>query len=312
MGFINMNPATVRRGQFPLHTSSELAFDDEPIGQLVYGFRGSGPPPADLFANDERTINQLCQIWKSGDLKRAVEQTQQVILNGVRLSLKACDDLLEILDSIYPAYPGAIPEPEATILAEFLPPIWIRAVESENDYLKNRCGVFLGYMYAHRKQYAKTRNVDRNLKKIYLEAGDRASEAGMINDIGFSFYEEKRFREAIPFFKKSAEIFLRMNIPNRHANAKANYYLCCFALDQFDPNPATAEELNRITEILIHVSLFWQKRKAWILRARYAELRGEIAEAIDLTQKAIMVTREKSSIYHDEDLAYLNHLKMKF
>jgi tetratricopeptide (TPR) repeat protein len=307
-----MNPATVDQGQFPLHTSFELAFDDEPIAQLVYGFHGSGPSPADLFASDERTINQLCQIWKSGDLNKAVEQTQQVILSGVRLSLKACEDLLDILDSIYPAYPSAIPDPEAKILAEFLPPIWKRAVASENNYFKSRCGVLLGYMYAHRKQYAKTRDVDRNLKKIFREAGDRASEAGMINGIGFSFYEEKRYREAIPFFKKSAEMFWRLDIPNRHANAKANYYLCCLALDQFVPNPATDEELKRITEILIHVSLFWQQRKAWILRARYAELQGEIDDAIHLTQKAIMVTREKPSIYHEEDLAYLNHLKKRF
>lgn len=307
-----MNSATVIREQIPLHTSFELAFDDEPIEQLVYGAIGSGPTPADLFVREERTINQLCQVWKSGDLIRAVKQTKQVILNGVRLSLKACFDLLEILESIYPAYPGAVPNPEAKIMAEFLPLIWIRAVESENDYFKSRSGVLLTFMYAHRKQYAKARNVDRNLKKIFKDTGDRASEAGKNNDIGFSFYEEKRYRVAIPFLKNSAEMFRRLDIPNRHANAKANYYLCCIALDQFAPNPATDEELNRITEMLIQGSFFWQQRKAWILRAMYAELQGEIAKAINLTQKANMVTRNKSSIYHKEDLAYLNRLKKRF
>jgi hypothetical protein len=236
-----MNPARVCQEQFPLHTKYELAYDDEPIAQLVYGAQGSGPTPADLYARDDQRINQLCQTWKSGDLNKAAEQTQQVIPSGVRLSLKACDELLDILDTIYPACPGAIPNPEANILAEFLPSIWKRAVASENDFFIYRCGVFLGYMYAHRKQYAKTRNVDRNLKKIFRKTGDRASEVGMINGIGFSFYEEKRYREAMPFFKKSSEMFWKLDIPNRHANAKANYYLCCLALDQFAPNPAAEE-----------------------------------------------------------------------
>jgi len=290
--------------------NQEFYFDDEPLERILYGAELNGPSPANLYAPSHKYVQKIitsCREQNLADLISALSALAEV---GLLISIETCHQLVEAIGKLFPYYPNPVVIHDITDLELLLVYIWERALEKQDVLLLSSVGIPLFRWYEHHGKYEEARQILNKLIEIDSEFNFRASKAIHINNFAFEYLLERRWNDAIPHFLVAAALFEELGIPFEAANARANYWICRFELDEVDDIESVETELNAIYKIL-NGAKRWYERKPLILFAKIEERRGNIVKAITLVEKAIESAKDSNTKYPEIDRQYLEHLMLK-
>ena len=135
----------------------------------------------------------------------------------------------------------------------------------------------------------------------------RVSEAVTLNNFAFEYQLEQRWGEAMPLFHQAADMFKQAGNPLQHANSRANYWMCRFAIGDVKEMDDIEIEVKELAETIGHHGS-WIERKPLILLAHIEEQRGNVVGAIDFVNRAIASARDSGTRFPEIDGEYLDRL----
>ena len=290
--------------------SDAFYFDDEPLDRILYGKDGESPSQANLFLPGRRLLRKLNSIDGERKIAEIIIIAAEMARDDVLLSLETCREAADILGKVFPYYPCPAIKENILSLRPLFEKIWRVAMEAGDRSLKEIGGQLLFRCCEYQEEYEDARQVLSHLLEIRREKGDRVNEAVALNNFAFEYLLEERWQEAMPIFEESASIFEETQINFERANARANYWICRFALNDMGDIEKTEAELKEIAGTF-KGSGRWHERKPLILQARLEEQRGNIENAIQLVKKAIASAGESGTRYPEIDREYLGELMKK-
>ena len=158
--------------------------------------------------------------------------------------------------------------------------------------------------------YEDARGILARPVEIHANCGESFEEAVSRNNLGFEYFLEGRFDEAMVHFEAAANLFDEIgNIPQRD-NSRANRWNCLFERGGTGHLERAEAELEELFESLSEYG-FWQARKPLVLLARIHEKRGRFRKAIETAKRAIQCARDSGTRYPETDAEYLKHLEGK-
>ena len=288
----------------------ELAFDDEPLEQVLYGKVRKDPTPANLYLPAIEYVQRIVQTYHEGKIQDVLEQASELSSKRYLLSTKMCCQLLIVMKGLVPCYPNPVLKFDISVLGLLLEEVWNHFLKIENKSLQEMIGDPLYRWYEHHRKYENARQVLTRLIENGKEKGDRTTEAVMINNLAFEYLLEGLWHEAAPLFETSADIFKENGNEFEYANARANYWSARFEYAGFEEIEKAEHELKTIADKLNRHS-DWRTRKPLILLAKIEEKRNNLTEAIQLVQKAIEKSRGSNTRYPEMDQQFLTYLKSK-
>jgi tetratricopeptide (TPR) repeat protein len=218
--------------------------------------------------------------------------------------------IIAAISNFFPYCPNPAKKYDITNLENLLLKIWKLALQKQDIYLLGKVGTPLFRWYEHHGEYEEARQILGKLIEMSRQVKDRINEALYLNNFGFEYILEKKWNDAISYFELSAKIFKEKNITFEAVNARANYWLCKFELDDVDDVESVETELNEIYKIF-NGARRWYERKPLILFAKIEEKRGNIKKAIDFVKNAIESARDSNTTYPEIDRKYLEHLRAR-
>jgi len=288
----------------------ELAFDDEPLAQILYGKKLRGPTPANSYLPARKQSKCVLAVYAGGQITEALQLASAIGRTQMTISYSTCHELLGFLEKIVPYQPKVIRQHDLSGMGELLRILWETALQANVPALQKKAGALLAHWYQHYGKHADARQIFQKMIEIYHEEGDHASEAGMINGLGFEYLLEEKWEEAAPHFEKAAAIFQKIGVQSRYANALANYWTCRIESDDLQDLEESESLLQKIACILAEAP-YWQRRKPLILLAKMKERQGDVEAAIALVERAIETTRGNPTLYTAIDQDYLRHLRKR-
>lgn len=291
---------------------AQFFFDDEPIDSILYGKRTNGPTQANLFLSVREQMQKIVKAYKDVDIQEAIRLSVEPGLMKHDISIGMCHEIAGIMRNIIPDYTNAVIKFDLSPLKTLLEKIWRQSLSVKDRDLQRSVGNPMYRWYEHHKRYHEARKVLRRLIKFCREEKNRSSEGILMNNFAFEYWLEGNPKDALPWFRKAELIFKKTNYTFEKTNARVNYLMCKFALDELEDTEEIDNELKEIATILSSSGL-WHERKAWILLAKIEEGRGNIDKAIALVKKAIESAKNSNTIYPeiDEcDLIYLQNKKI--
>ena len=303
-------------GKFLFETSfndsknKDFYFDDEPLERILYGADLNGPSPANLYAPSHKYVQRIITSCKERNLTDLISALSALAKDNLLISTGVCHLITDAIGEFFPYYPNPVVVHDITNLEPLLANIWGIALEKQDASLLRKVGTPLFRWYEHHGKYEDARRILNKLIESSREHNDRINEALHLNNFAFEYLLEKRWNEAISHFAASAELFAQSGIRFEAVNARANYWICRFELDDVDDLESAEAELNEISKVFDGAKR-WYERKSLILLAKIEEKRGNIAKAINLVEKAIESAKESRTTYPEIDRKYLEQLMLK-
>lgn len=287
---------------------ADYYFDDEPLDRILYGKDLSGPSPANLYLSARRSVEKIISSCREGKMIDAISAAFELGSSETPLSIEMCRVIANVMSEVFPYYPNPVIKYDLSGLRPLFEKIWRIASEKSAIGLQGKAGLLLFRWYEHHGKYEEARHILTRLIELYRKECDRQEEAIMLNNLGFEYLLEKRWHEAILNFEKATEIFKEERITFQYANARANYWTCRFALNDFGDITDTETELKEIYQVLGGARQ-WYGRKPFILQAKLEERRGNIDKAINLVEQAIDSAKDSNTRYPETDREYLEFLQ---
>lgn len=285
-------------------------FDDDPLEHILYGADLNGPSPANLYAASYTHVQKIikaCEEKNLADLSSAISDLAE---DHTNISIGMSHRIMATISNFFPYCPNPAKNLDITKLEILLVKIWKLALQTQDIYLIGKVGTPLFRWYEHHGQYEDARQILSKLIEISRQVKDRINEALYLNNFSFEYMLEKNWSAAIPCFETAAIIFKELNIVFEAANARANYWICKFELDDVDDVESVETEMNEIYKIF-NGAKRWYERKPLILFAKIEEKRGNITKAIALVEKAIESAKDSNTTYPEIDRKYLEHLRTR-
>lgn len=285
-------------------------FDDEPLEHILYGADFNGPTTANLYAASYKCVQNIIKACEENNLVDLSSAISELAEDHTNISIGMSHRIMAAISNYCPYCPNPAKNLDITKLEILLVKIWKLALQTQDIYLIGKVGTPLFRWYEHHGQYEDARQILSKLIEISRQVKDRINEALYLNNFGFEYMLEKNLSAAIPCFETAAIIFKELNIVFEAANARANYWICRFELDDVDDVEIVETELNEIYKIF-NGAKRWYERKPLILFAKIEEKRGNITKAIDLVEKAIDSAKDSNTAYPEIDRKYLEHLRKR-
>jgi tetratricopeptide (TPR) repeat protein len=290
--------------------NQDFYFDDEPLERILYGDDLNGPSPANLYAPSHKYVQKIITSCKERNLADLISALSALAKDNLLISTGVCHLITDAIGELFPYYPNPIVVHDITNLEPLLVNIWGIALEKQEVSLLSKVGTPLFRWYEHHGKYEDARRILNKLIETSRERNDRVNEALHLNNFAFEYLLEKRWSDAISHFVASAALFEQSGIPFEAVNARANYWICRFELDDVDDLESAEAELNEISKVF-NGAKRWYERKSLILFAKIEERRGNIAKAINLVERAIESAKESHTKYPEIDRNYLEQLMLK-
>jgi tetratricopeptide (TPR) repeat protein len=290
--------------------AAEYFFDDEPLERILYGEGNQGPSSANLFWPARKYVQEIITACREGKVTDLISAASELVGNDFIISAEMCSGIVQAIGILSPYYPNPVMEHDLTPLRPLIDKIWAIALEKKDVNLQDNAGTPVFRWYEHHGMYEEARQVLGRLIEISRERVNRRDEAIYLNNLGFEYLLEKRWKEAIPYFEEAARIFKEIDVTFEGLNARANYWLCRFELDDLDDIDSVETEVKEIMKHFKGTGR-WFERKPLILLAKIEERRGNIEKAISLVEKAIESSKNSNTRYPEMDGEYLEQLKRK-
>ena len=289
-------------------SSQSLVFDDEPIEDVLYGTPGPGPTAADAFEGTRRMMDWLGRLAQRGELNEALGILKSLAAGPQPLSLRACLELVTILARLIPRVPCPILRHDPRGLEPLLEQICAELAARDAAELLDSARNLLFRCHEHLGDFESARRILQDMVEAEGECGDRLRLACNLNNLGFEYLLERRWREALPYFERAAALALEAGDPVEAAVMRSNYWQCRIELD----GPCCCANLEGEAAELRNVLESrgdWRARKALILLARLEENRGNLDAAIALAERAVAVARGSATRWPEMDGDYLEQLR---
>jgi tetratricopeptide (TPR) repeat protein len=287
---------------------TEFHFDDEPLDNILYGAELNEPSPANLFLPAWKNVRKILTACKAGNVTDIISAASELAGSDILLSGEMCYGISEAIGQLFPYYPNPVMKQDLSSLKDLFEKMWRLTRERKDMNNQHKTGTLLYRFHEYHRQYDDARQVLSRLIEISKDRNDRKSEALYLNNLGFQYLLEERWGEAIPYFEEAARIFKDAEISFEFINARANYWISRFNLDNLDDIEIIEIELKEILREF-KGSGRWYERKPLILLAKIEEKRGNINRAIDMVEKAIESAKDSNTRYPEIDARYLNSLK---
>ena len=286
----------------------EIVFDDEPLETVLYGQHGGGKTPASLFGRAREFVSWVREAHRAGDMGTVIDICKVLAARDTSISLGMGSELAHILTEIVPQCPNPVLRYDLAPLCPLLEKIWELALKTENIALQERIAVPSYRCHEHYGQFAEAQRVLRWILEISRRTGNRRDEAIYLNNLGFEYLLEGRYRKALHDFDEAAHLFEAIDDSTQHANSRANYWTCKFESSELDATDQVEKELRGLAKTLSRWKT-WQARKPMVVLARIAEQRGDLEDAIRWQEKAIKACEGSGTRYPETDAEYLQRLK---
>lgn len=282
--------------------------DDEPLEHILYGEGTYCRKPVNLYLDRTMALKKLVAACADKDWPGVIAASEQLASSREELPADCIYSAVAAIDRIFPGCPNPLPLPcDPSPITPLLEGIWASTAVRSNLSLFHMMGPLLTRFFEYIGQYEEARLVLRHLLAAYQAAGDLRGEASTLNNLGFTYFPEEKWAEALPLFKQAADLYLTQGIPFNYANSMANYWHCRFSLGDWGDEAETRSRLEEIC-LELEASGSWYERKPLILLARLEERQGKYREAIHHVVPAIRATRWGMTRYPDEDRRYLHKL----
>ena len=291
--------------------SGSFYFDDEPLERILYGKDQGGPSTANYFLPTRIQLQNLIIACREKQIPGVIAAASEFEWTNMPLSAEVCHWIINEFCHFFPYLPNPVMKHDLSSLHPLFEKLWKTAMDLKDEQLQINSGTQLFRWYEHQGKYEEARVVLYVLLEIYRKHGNRPNEGIILNNFAFEYLLEERWQEAIPIFEEAALIFKATNIVFEYANARANYWICRFAINDFGDLKNTEQELNEILYI-VSKSGRWHERKPFILKAQIEERRGNISRAMRLVKKAIKSSANSGTRYPESDKMYLECLRKKW
>jgi tetratricopeptide (TPR) repeat protein len=286
-------------------------FDDETLENILYGSESSGPTPANLFLHSRRLVDEIWQVHHQGDISENLSLLSTIGAKKMSLSIPMAFKLAIVLGGIIPQYPLPVIRFDLWALSPLIESLWELALEKKDKDLQSAIGTPLYRWFEHLHQYGAARRILQVLIDRSEDPGDKVEKAVFINNYAYEYLLEEKYAEAAPFFEKAAALFKENSNRFEFANARANYWMCRIAVKPVIDMEVLVEELPEMEGVLIKFR-DWRGRKILVLKARMAEEKGNVTEAISWMEQAIEAARESNTQYPELDRVYLKQLQLRY
>lgn len=295
---------TASGGALPAPVPVDLVFDDDPVAEAVRDDSTASATPVTVFAESRRMVARARQTTSQAELVALINnflaahapihaEDYRVMRPAIALSLAGLQD-------------ADAPETHVTRLVR-LEQAWRLAERFHDEEMLRRIGSGLPRAYELRERFDDARRIHRRLLEIARRHENRHGEAVAINNIGFSYFLEKRPADASPHFSEAAKLQKALGNDVEVANARINYWTCRFDLVGADCADAMHGEMWECL-VLLRDQKDWRERKACRCLARCAVEMGDRRQAVELAQRAVQISRELNDMYLVEDEELLCHL----
>lgn len=287
-------------------------------GQLKFAFEkktaqstAGGEDESDRIQGaDQGYVRRIFQALEECDYGAVVAACAELAACGCPISRGMCWELATVLKCIVPQVPNPVLRTDLGPLRPLLDRIWTAAVENGDTDLMRHSGPALYRWYEHQGMYEDARRILTRLVEVHAECGDFGEEAVSRNNLGFEYFLEGRFHEAIRHFETAADLFEEIGDIAQRDNSRANRWNCLFELGETARIGRAEMELEELAESLSQYHL-WQARKPLILLARIQEKRGRLRQAAELVRRAIQSAQGSGTRYPETDAEYLKRLEAK-
>ncbi len=286
---------------------AEFYFDDEPLERILYGTDLHGPSSAHLYLTGRKYVQKIITACREERVSDVISAAFELAGSGIAVSTEMHYKIAEAIGGFFPYYPNPVMKYDLLPLKPLFEKMWVTALERNDVYFSDKAGSLLFRWYEHNGEYEKAREVLTRLVEICRQTNNISGEAIYLNNLGFEYLLEKQWSDAIPFFEKAERIFKELDITFEGVNARANYWICRFELNDLDIE-SIETELKEILRIFNGYGR-WYERKPLILLAKIEEGRGNIDKAMELVKKAIESAGNSNTRYPEMDRVYLDHLK---
>jgi hypothetical protein len=290
--------------------TAELFFDDEPLGNTLYGVEGRGPTPANLFISSRGEVLKLLAACMRGDLDSAGEAASAIVEREAPLSMGMCMDITKALGTIFPNCPHPVLIHDLSAFGPLIAKIWLAVLESANEQEILATVPLLARWNEIHGNYGHARIMLLHVLRLHQKSGERIPEASTLNNIGFQFLLEKVWDKAMEYFAKAAALYHELGIVINHGNSRLNYWQARLSLKDWDDVAEAEAELKGYRDMLRGYG-GWYERKPLVLLALIEESRGNLAEAARLVEEAIRSCTNSGTRYPEMDRAYLEGIKAK-
>lgn len=291
----------------PDDESGKFFFDDEPLEYVLYDKSSGGPTPANLYAAARDQVLSITKAWSEERIEDAVTAASALGQGETALSVVLYLQLAVVLARMIPSCPLPVMKWDLAPLRLLIGKMRGFAEGNKDVPLLKAADPWMYRWYEHQKQYGEAREVQATLIELHRKEGNRVGEAVTLNNLAFEFQLEERWAEAMPLLRQAAEMFKETGNSLQHANSRANYWMCRFALDDVTEMEDIQIEVKGLAETIGQYG-GWIERKPLILLAHIEERRGNIDGAIHLVKRAIASARDSGTRYPEIDGEYLDHL----
>jgi hypothetical protein len=286
-----------------------LAFDDEPLDNLLHSLPGPGPTPASPFAASATALTAIRQAADEvHDTAQALRLAAAVFADGGAVPASALEEFVTLLRPIIPILPRAIVVDHGLAYESILEPCFRIAATGGHQSLMEISGMLLYRWYESGARYAPARRIITELLVRARQRRDLLEAAVLTNNLGYEYLLEADCPRAEPWFVRAGALFAASGYPSEVANAAANRLLCEYAMD---PDSSRERCEGQARELLAILNHDWRRRKLLILLARIEERRGHFEAALALAEEAVKASEGVASQHRLEDQAYRDALAAK-
>lgn len=286
-----------------------LAFDDEPLDNLLNPLPGPGPTPASPFAASAPALTAIRQAADDlRDTAQALHLAAAVFADGGAVPASVLEEFVALLRPIIPILPRPIVVDHGVAYESILEPCFRIATTGDHQSLMETSGILLYRWYESGARYAEARRVITELLAHARQRRDLLEAAVLTNNLGYEYLLEADWPRAEPWFVRAGTLFAASAYPSEVANAATNRLLCEYAMD---PDSSAERCELQARELLTTLNNDWRRRKLLILLARIDEQRGRFDAALALAGQAVEASQGIASQHRLEDQAYRDALAAK-
>ncbi len=293
--------------------SNNFVFDDEPLEAILYGdlHPNPGPSSADAFIESRSKLTIVKEVMAQKDNERALIQIVELLETKKPIPIEMLYGVVSYLIHFIPDYPCPIVEEHGIAYNRILGPCFELGCKNQNEDLTNSSGTLLYRWYEGYGFYQQAAGIVSALLNRVSNGEGSARQALLINNLGYEFLLDQRWGEALPYFKRSVEIYERIGDEGEAANIHANELLCELGIHGVEYLVYKKKRLKELTKILRDRS-DWRIRKPLGLLSRVYEFEGKLKYAVKYAHLAAKAGKNIPSHHYVDDKAYLTELQEKY
>jgi hypothetical protein len=299
---------TKTTSDFQITQTTDLFYDDEPLGSLLYEETPSSPTDASIF-NSAKKLLIYTSEGKLDVSREALERYTTFLKAGHPISRKIFILLTSGAASLLPQWPKSMPPETPAAVGILLEQLWARACDWGDNELSAAVGSRLWEWYEYNHCFGDARTILGKLETNLAKSGNRALLPGIINNYAFQFQKDKNWKEATVHFERAASLAAELEQTADYANSRANYWTCRYELEGEKIAGLIVPELHRLGAILHEAGWLASERKTLVWLARILADGGNPQEGVPLVEKAIIIDEKQNSMYIEQDRQLLVQLK---